>query len=253
MDINYSLFPNTYIEKLTLKRPDTDFEAYLCISNHPFLGLKEKREQFLHPEELAYFDTLRFERRQKSYLWGRYCAKQALTAFLKEPDMTQISIHHGVFEQPIVRCTSKKSVQISISHCDECGGAIAFPEEHPMAIDLEKIDPKKIEILQTQCTQDELKLIQSLQVPEINQLTLLWTVKEALSKALKCGLMTPFKVFEAKELVSNSDCIVWTFKKFAQYKTISFIIGDSACSIVMPKKTEIEINVKELRKLFKGK
>ena len=253
MDIDDSLFPDTYCEKLALKRPDTHFDAYLCISNHPFLELKEKRFQFLHPEELAYFDTLRFERRQKSFLLGRYCAKQAISKYLRQSEMTQFSIRHGVFEHPIVKNASNKEVQISISHSDVYGGAIAFPEEHPMAIDFEKIDPKKLEVIKTQCTQDELRLIQSLHLSVITQLTILWTVKEALSKALKCGLTTPFKIFEAKGLESQTDCFVWTFKKFAQYKAISFIIGNTACSIILPKKTEVIIHIKELRELFKGK
>lgn len=251
--MEYTLLPNTYIEKLHLKRPHSEFEACLCISKLPFLELKEKRFQFLHPEELKYFDTLRFERRQKSYLLGRYSAKQALSLFLKEPDMTQISIHHGVFEYPIVRCESGKNAQISISHNDECGGAIAFPEEHPMAIDLEKIDLCKKEVIQTQCTPEELCLIQSLPLPDISQITLLWTVKEALSKAIKCGLMSPFKIFEIKDIESTSDYFVWTFRKFAQYKAISFTMGNTACSIVTPKKTEVVFHIKELKNLFKSK
>ena len=254
MAIDYSLFPYTYIEKLKLTRPDTVFEAYLCISNHPFLDLKEKREQFLHPEELAYFDSLRFERRQKSFLLGRYCAKQAISKYLGDSgEMTQFAIRHGVFEHPIIKNVLNKDVQISISHNDEFGGAIAFPEEHPMAIDLEKINPKRTEVIQTQCTQDELRLIQSSQIPDMTQMTILWTVKESLSKVLKCGLMTPFKVFEVKDLASKSDCFVWTFKKFAQYKAMSFIISNTACSIVMPKNTEMLIHVKELKELFKSK
>jgi 4'-phosphopantetheinyl transferase EntD len=250
MDIEYPLFPNTYTEKLQLKRPDSYFESCLCISDPSFLDLKEKRRHFLHPKELAYFDSLRFERRQKSFLLGRYCAKQAISAFLQEPDMTKFSIHHGVFEQPIVQHSKDKGVQISISHCDHCGGAIAFPEEHPMAIDLEKIDSRKREVIRTQCTNEEYKLIQSLPIPEITQLTLLWTVKESLSKALKCGLMTPFKIFEVKDVESKSDCFFWTFRKFAQYKVISFVIGNMACSIITPKKTEVMINVKALKRQF---
>ena len=247
-----SQFPNTCTEKLLLKRPDSCFECCLCISDISFLNLKEKRRLFLHPKELAYFDSLRFERRQKSFLLGRFCAKQALSAFLQESDMTKISVHHGVFEHPVVQYSKGKGVQISISHCDHCGGAIAFPEEHPMAIDLEKIDPRKRDVILTQCTPEEFKLIQSLPIPETTQLTLLWTVKESLSKVLKCGLMTPFKIFEIKEVESESDCFFWTFRKFAQYKVISFVIGNTACSIITPKKTKLMINVKALKKHFQN-
>ena len=167
--------------------------------------------------------------------------------------MREISIHHGVFEQPIVRHSMmNKGVQISISHCDHYGGAIAFPDEHPMAIDLERINPRKKDVILTQCTPEEYKLIQSLPIPEITQITLLWTVKESLSKALKCGLMTPFKIFEVKDVESGPDCFFWTFRKFAQYKVISFVLGNTACSIIMPKKTEMMININGLKKLFRN-
>ncbi|MGA1865443.1 MAG: 4'-phosphopantetheinyl transferase family protein [bacterium] len=252
MEIKNPLFPNTYMEKLQLKRPDTCFECCLCISDLSFLNLKEKRGLFLHPQELAYFDSLRFERRQKSFLLGRFCAKQALSAFLQESDMTKISVHHGVFEHPIVQYFKGKGAQVSISHSDHYGGALAFPEEHPMAIDLEKIDPRKRDVILTQCTHEEFNLIQSLPIPEITQLTLLWTVKESLSKVLKCGLMTPFKIFEIKEVASESDCFFWTFRKFAQYKAISFVTGNTACSIIAPKKTEIMIDVKTIKEKFQN-
>lgn len=255
------LFSHTYLGKLAIERKSHPYlEAYLCISTHPFSALREKQEQFLHPDELAYADTLAFERRQKSFLLGRYCAKQALSPYLREPDMRSISVCHGVFEQPIVRYPACRNAQVSISHTDEWGGAIAFPEEHPMAIDMEKINPDRKEAIQTHCTAEESRLIKSVPGSDILQLTLLWTVKEALSKVLKCGFMSPFTIFEVQRVEPAADCFIWTFKNFAQYKAVSCIIEGTAtleetaprertaCSIVTPKRTEVLLDVKGIER-----
>ncbi|MGA1870112.1 MAG: 4'-phosphopantetheinyl transferase family protein [bacterium] len=238
----------TYLEMLHLKRPSFLLKAYLCFTINSFEKLKEEKSVFLHPSELTYFNSLSFERRQKSYLQGRYCSKRALSAYLNEPDLSKIKIHRGVFEQPIVEYPSMHNIQISISHSDEWAGAIAFPEEHPMAIDLEKIDPEKKKVIQTQCAANELKLIESLAIADITKLTILWTVKEGLSKVLKCGFMSPFSIFEVQSVESHSEYFIWTFRNFAQYKAFSFVIGKTACSLIAPKKTEFSIQIKELKK-----
>jgi len=239
----------TYIEMLRLKRPHSLFKAYLCISMLSLSDLMGEKNKFLHPVEREYLDSLSFKRRQKSFLIGRYCAKQALSAYFNESNMSDILINNGVFKHPTVQYVSKENIQISISHSNECGGAIAFPEEHPMAIDIEKIDQKKTEVIKSQCTIEELNLIKSLAAADITQLTILWTVKEALSKVLKCGMMSPFTIFEINHTRSESDYFVFGFKNFSQYKCISFIIEKFAFSIILPKKTEFIPNITAIRKL----
>ncbi|MEW5801639.1 MAG: 4'-phosphopantetheinyl transferase superfamily protein [bacterium] len=242
----YTLFPLTYRGKLNVKRTHNYFKAYLCVSTHPLPDLKKKRIQFLHPDELAYYNSLTFQRRQESFLLGRYCAKQVLSAYLRELDTRKILVHHGVFEQPIVHYPTNGNVQVSISHCDEWGGAVAFPEEYPMAIDLEKVDPDKGDAILAQCTSEESQLIKSLPGSNILQLTLIWTAKEALSKVLKCGFTSPINIFAVQNVEHASDCFIWTFKNFAQYKAVSCIIAGTACSIITPKRTEVLLDVKSI-------
>jgi len=61
---------------------------------------------------------------------------------------------------------------------------------------------------------------------------------------LKCGLTTPFKIFELSELISNNGYFISSFKFFEQYKSYSYIINsDFAFSIVLPKYTAIDNEV----------
>lgn len=100
--------------------------------------------QILHPGEKAYFDSLKYERRQKSYLMGRYACKKVLSAYLNEPKLNTIEIAHGIFGQPIVRYLTREMPGISLSHDNLFSAAIAFSDTHPMALDIETADEIKL-------------------------------------------------------------------------------------------------------------
>ena len=70
---------------------------------------------------------------------------------------------------------------------------------------------------------------------------MIWTIKESLSKVLKCGLMTPLHVLEIAEIDCKRPIRVSTFKNFAQYKVLSVVMGDVALSICLPKRTELDL------------
>ncbi len=231
---------------MELRRGDEEFPAYLCLSTDLLSPEQTEGARFLNAEEQEYCATLSFERRRHSFLLGRYCAKHALCAFLEETNPCVISIQSGVFSQPVVRHPAKSNVQVSIAHSAMWGSALAFPESHPMGIDIEVIRPARTHVIQTQITADEQALLQQLPHPEATRLTLLWTVKEALSKTIKTGMMTPFDVFELDTMDAGGRFVVSTFKKFGQYKALSFLLNNAACSIVCPKNTSASLNLENL-------
>lgn len=108
----------------------------------------------LHIQERNYYNTLKFEKRIRSYLSGRFVAKQAIAALTGEDKLTHIGIQSGVFTQPIV-ISNKQNIQVSITHCEDYGAALAFPEAHPMGIDLEKINSSQNGVLAAQITEFE--------------------------------------------------------------------------------------------------
>jgi 4'-phosphopantetheinyl transferase len=68
----------------------------------------------------------------------------------------------------------------------------------------------------------------------------IWTIKEAVSKAIKVGLMTPFATLEISSLHRLSDGgLLCYFKNFAQYKCYSWIIGKWILSIAIPKNSKL--------------
>ncbi|HZG80134.1 MAG TPA: 4'-phosphopantetheinyl transferase superfamily protein [Brevibacillus sp.] len=199
--------------------------------------------EILHPNEYEYFRTLRYEKRQLSYLLGRLAAKKALSLLLDETDLTSMEIKSGVFQQPVVHYLSTETVGVSISHTGRYAVALAFPEVHPMAIDMETITLDHQEAIQTQLTSKEIEWLASCQLPVEVAGTLLWTIKEGLSKVLRTGLTIPCALMEINELrkIRAHDYYESAFTHFRQYKSRSWIVHDQVVSIIYPVKSEMDL------------
>ncbi len=197
----------------------------------------------LHTDERAYLETLRFTRRKSSYLLGRLSAKHALEQILPERVlMNSFTIGSGVFNFPIIEYLPYSGYQVTISHCDSIGMALAYPESHPLGIDIEKIDHKKNTVFVSMFTDEEIQLTKTcfLNVDITN--TLLWTAKESLSKVLKTGLMIDFKILEVVSLSSENGIHTSIFRHFPQYKCLSIVLDTYIISITCPKNTACNLD-----------
>lgn len=202
-------------------------------------------------------NTLKFEKRQQSYLLGRYAAKQAISRYDTEVTYSDILVKSGVFEYPVTYYLSKKRIQVTLSHCRNLSIALAFPEVHPMGIDLEYICPNHKITIGAVLTPNEITLIRSYPYGSdtiINSIntsdivenilyTLLWTSEEALSKVLRIGMTTPFKIYAIKNILPQDNHLICEFENFTQYQAISFLLDKYVCSIVYPKQTYLTINI----------
>jgi phosphopantetheinyl transferase len=243
--------PKSYLGELKFQGLEDNFKANISFSYFSQINYYQEAVKYLHPQERKYYETLKFEKRIKSYLLGRYVAKLAVGAFTGEEKLESILIQQGILNQPIVTCPSQQNIQVSITHSDDFGAAVAFSEAYPIGIDLERISLNKTDILENQITETEKELIGQLVKTKLYSyealLTLFWTAKEALSKVLKTGLLTPFTIYEIDKLEIKSGCIVSYFKNFAQYHNISFQLDHYMCAITCPKKTKPWIDISALK------
>ena len=223
----------TLFEKIILTREN--YQSKACISYvEASLPELQAHKNFLSEQEKQTYQKFAFPKKQHSYLLGRLSAKLAVRKSLQHTDLQNIIIDSGVFEFPVI---NQVGLQVSISHSENKSVSIAFPEKHPMGIDLELIHPEKAEVVQAYLTNPETNLmVDSLEATE--KKLLLWTAKEALSKVLRTGLMIDFKFLEV-EKISQSYSKSWelAFAHFKQYKAISFYFENYLLSIVLPKNT----------------
>ena len=224
--------------RLALHRKDLVTEAVLAwVHIAQYTTLHHMCRDILHPHELAQYEKFIAPRRQTSFLLGRYVAKQALAVLLHEPVYTNIEIAPGVFTQPIVKYPTPEPVGVSITHAGDLACALAFPQIHPMAIDVEWLEAKNLEAMKSQILPEELHSEALPQLPELVRCTVIWTAKEALSKVLKCGMMCPFSILETVELRQDAACYVGYFRHFGQYKFHAWVLQNHVMTIVLPKWT----------------
>jgi 4'-phosphopantetheinyl transferase EntD len=147
---------------LKISRRETELKAMLiALFYHDASSLLEFAAEILGPTETAHFLSIRFGRRQQSYLFGRYAAKLALRDLLEEPDLRAIEITRGVFEQPIVHYTGGHGWCVTISHPESLTVALAFPVGHPMGVDVERMDSARTETILSQLSDQEMKWVEA--------------------------------------------------------------------------------------------
>ena len=194
------------------------------------LNLLESYATYLCHEEQIYFKTLKHEKRQLSYLLGRYCAKQALATYTKYPVSADWHIAPGIFNQPVIVANpTNLNLSLSLSHSYNYGAALVFPTTYPMAVDLEIIDVQRQKIIHAKCSPRERELVNS-----PSEYFLLWTAKEVLAKVLKTGLGASFKIYEVAEVKDCGQYYESDYVYFSQYRCISWVWGEVLISMVKP-------------------
>lgn len=246
--------PKVFLDQLKFNGSGETFRANLSFCYFPRINYCQETVKYLHPQEQKYYETLKFKKRVKSYLLGRYAAKLAVGAITGEEKLERILIQQGIFNQPIVTYPAMQNIQVSITHSDDLAAAVAFPEACPVGIDLERISLNQAGVLETQITELEKELIGHLVraglYSNVEVLTLFWTAKEALSKVLKTGLTTPFSIYEINKVGIDSGFTISHFKNFTQYCSISFQLDSYMCSITCPRKTKPGFDMPVLKDKF---
>ena len=225
--------------KVSLIRANRQYEAALALTQGDLNTGKSQLEK-LHPQELAIYQNYQYNRRKESYLLGRLSAKQAIQELLDINNSSSIWIDTGVFQFPIVKGEQLQNIQVSISHCDMIGCSIAYREAHPMGIDVEKISADKTKVVLSQLTQAEKLLLTT--NANIYGYTALFSIKEALSKILKTGMMLDFKFLEVQEIKETNGIVECAFTNFGQYKAFAFLQKKYVFAIALPKRTTMALD-----------
>lgn len=235
-----NLFSESVIP-INLENKNSNYFGYICRcdfgENNENLNYVEN---YLHDEELKYFNKLKFEKRIKSYLMGRYSAKIAISSYIKETDLRKICILNGIFNHPVVITNYNENVQVSISHSKNISYSLSFSEKCPMGIDIEYIRYDNDKVLERYTKENELNILNKLSLEYSQGLYLLWTAKESLSKALKIGFLSPISIFEVNELKDMGSFILCDYKNFPMFSSKCFIKKDYIISITYPNKLEFK-------------
>ncbi|WP_342150505.1 4'-phosphopantetheinyl transferase family protein [Methylorubrum sp. SB2] len=225
---------------LTLTGRGEPLHASLALAAAPLDWLDANHKRFLHPDEAALVTDRLHARRRHGLLVGRYAAKHALAGLHPGIDPRALAVRPGVLEQPVVFGEGVRNLGISLSHAGPVALAVAFPEGCPMGIDVERVRADAVPLLVSQSPEAERRLAACLDGPEAERQMRLWCLKEALSKALRCGLTVPLELLAVASIKPDPAGLSAEFANFAQYRGLSVVGGDLAAALVLPKTVGLE-------------
>ncbi|OGR01369.1 MAG: hypothetical protein A2284_13825 [Deltaproteobacteria bacterium RIFOXYA12_FULL_61_11] len=209
-------------------------------------ALAQAASAHLHPQEHDYFLGTRHERRRRSFLMGRAAAKQAIAAYLGGADPTEILVRRGCFDQPVVCHPSFDVPLVSITHHESLALAVACDPGHVVGIDVEGIERADTSVFERVLTAKERRRIDDLFQDGHLASVLLWCIKEALSKALRVGMMTPFELLSVRDLQVFGTTLKVLFDHFAQYRAVAWKCDQLAVGLVLPRKTEFKLDLAQV-------
>ncbi len=213
--------------------------------------LERNYRRFLHPTECTVLGGLTVDKRRHDYLLGRYAAKSAAATWGGFRDMRTLSIAPGAFSQPVLTASSSPCPGVTLAHGGGVAVAVAHDAGHPMGIDLERLAADKLDTIRSQTTPAELALVQKSGVSEPEGLMLLWTAREAVSKALRCGLTCPLRVLAVRSFESrDAGWYQGEYVNFGQYQFVAWLNGPFAVALAASARADLAPHVENLRKFL---
>ncbi len=224
-----------------LERKEVSDEGWLAVLNtSTFSDVCGQESLWLHPDELDYYHEIKADKRRCSYILGRICAKTCYQKVCNAKNPSTIHIKTGILKDPILQNQTKTTWQTGITHSNTMAAALVFPATHPLAIDVEEWDTQRTQVMKSQCDPLELNLLLDLGLSVDVSCAICWTAKEAISKALRTGRTTSFRLFELKSIHRHEDGgYAGLFSQYHQYQFRSWVIENKVLSIVLPKRTRI--------------
>jgi len=229
---------------LKISHSGSTTRSFLAIlTDSSYAGIEREHQNWFHPSEWLRVNALKVEKRRKEFVLGRCACKLATSAYLEEPNLVRLVINAGVFGQPILRFLSDHHPELSITHTDTVALAVASQQGHPIGLDIEKLTDRDTDFLAEHVTQRDLRQLEGL-TPNVKHAYLrAWTIKEALSKVLRCGITIPFELLELKSpMVVEANSFCCDYRNFPQYRCYSWSLGQYLVAIVVPRNVSLEVD-----------
>lgn len=204
--------------------------------------LEEEVTQCLGREEIKDF-TNRSAKRKNEIFWSRLMAKQAIgdLAGSQMRPFNEIEITKGFLKNPIIKGVCS-GTQISIAHCKEYAGAVAYPEELIIGMDMEVAGYNKDNSIWQILADRERKMHPENMDRERFSL-IMWTAKEALVKFMKLGLTVSFEIMQIDSIACHENGYRLKFRYFHGLEAYCLLYKNLVCTLVYPM--ELGVTQKE--------
>lgn len=228
--------PQEYIQPIQVNYQDelSEFALSVVIDNRKEIW--KHYIQYLSEEESQLLQNQKTTEAKNSFCLGKFAAKKAVSYFSQTP-LNTLTINHGVFGFPVVHPVNK-GMQVSIAHTAYSGIALGFNEKYPVGVDMELLDATHNTTIRTTFTGKELQLAGGVQ--ETLYCHIIWSAKEALSKAIKTGFLLHLPLLEIKSIAPKENFYKVEFEHFSLFTGIVFQLKEYIIALVVP--TRLTIN-----------
>jgi phosphopantetheinyl transferase len=196
--------------------------------------------RYLAPQELERYHLFKYEKRRIEWLGGRLTAKKAALDHLDMPvtegTMRDWSVFADENGRPFFNSAADPEISLSISHSHGLASAMVVTGP-ACGLDIQKVSGATVRVKEKFCNEGEEKILTSFIFTDPDQpattLTLLWSAKEALRKALGGHPLTGFLVMTLDEIAPITENS-WTFAilvKDRLHRVVVFIYQDYAVAI----------------------
>jgi phosphopantetheinyl transferase (holo-ACP synthase) len=187
------------------------------------------RDSLSH-DEFKKLSTAGIEKRKKQFCLGRITTKTALSCFQRIV-FGDINVKNEESGCPVIE---NFPYATSITHTDEVVASLVFKNEFSFGLDVEELREKALDALGYVVFDRE-------QIPQnLECLTAAWTLKESLSKALKCGFGLPLEEFELFQFLQNGDAFSCSYAKHPEFKGAAFMRNETSYAVAYPSNIDFE-------------
>lgn len=209
-------------------------------------------DSFLTPAERARAGAFKFGQPRENFALGRLAGKLALAAAggLNRPLTPTLSpgggeredierrlrafeIGNGEQGEPVA-APADCGFNVSLSHVNGLGVAVAFSAGAQVGLDLELIDARRAETVRkgVPLSAEEEAWSKSTSLPEAAALLLLWTARESLGKALGCGLACKWETLALREIRTRGPGqFTGGFLHSPQFRCVSWLGPEAVMSL----------------------
>lgn len=167
--------------------------------------------EWLAENEKKFLASLRFTERQKSWLLGRWTAKQTLLKYRKQLGFENnfsfagLEIAKKTTGAPSIYYQNKIiPLSISLSHREDMAVCALARTNYKIGIDIEKIEPRTSNFIEDYFTALEIeKIYKPEKLEQALLANLFWSAKESVLKALEVGLSISTHQIEIKNIETN--------------------------------------------------
>lgn len=240
-----TLFAPSPLAARAVRLPLPELAAPVWFASASSADLKElPTETFLTSAESGRAGAFKFGQPRENFTLGRLAGKLALlaaggasgplTPTLSpgggegedvERRLRAFEVGNGEQGEPVV-VPADCGFNVSLSHVNGLGAAVAFPAGQQVGLDLELIDANRAETVRkgVPLSPEEEDWLKANSLPEATALLLLWTAREALGKALGCGLACKWETLALRKIEPAGDgTFSGRFLHQPQFRCLSWI------------------------------